>query len=190
MVRDGIAIADLLMVRALDDARPEPGPDGTRRLGPGDWRMFRDIRLEMLRQAPQGFGTTHAEWLKMAPDQIMDWLRGLHLWAVVDGGRVLATAGWRRLAGQVQAHRGQIIAVYATPRARGLGHVKCLLRQIEDEARAAGIRQLELDVGTENADACALYRSAGFGIVGTIPSALGHSGHSGDQHMMIRRLSG
>jgi GNAT superfamily N-acetyltransferase len=188
VILDGVRSDDLFMVRNLRTPRPKPGRDGTRRLGPGDWRLFRDIRFEMLENAPRGFGATLAEWQAKAPDQIVAWLDAISLWAVVRGGRVVATVGWHPLPGAVQAHRGHVIAAYTRPEVRGQGLVAGLLKKVEDDARAEGIVQLELDVGADNAAACAAYTRAGYDIVGTIPGALNHDGHITDQHYMVKRL--
>jgi len=179
---------DLFMVRDLTADVPEPGPDGLRRLHPGDWRAFRKTRLEMLRDAPEAFGSTPEDWAAKAPDEVMDWLDRIHLWAVVESGRVIATAGWHRVGGAITRHRGHVICVYTTPEARGRGLSVTLLDQIAAEARALGVVQLEIDVGVDNAAARAAYRAAGFGQIGTIPRCLNHDGHVQDQYSMIRRL--
>lgn len=189
VIHDGTARDDLFMVCDLTAELPAPGPDGIRRLHPGDWRAFRDTRLEMLQEAPEGFGSTHAEWAAKAPDEVMDWLGKIHLWAVVEGGRVVATAGWHRAGGAVTRHRGHVIAVYTTPQARGRRLSRALLDRIADEAREAGIMQLELDVGAENAAAIAAYRAAGYEVTGTIPNCLNHDGYIHDQHFMVRPLT-
>ncbi|ABD55801.1 GNAT family N-acetyltransferase [Jannaschia sp. CCS1] len=188
VIQDGTARDDLFMVRDLTVDLPVRGPDGLRRLHAGDWRIFRNIRLEMLRDAPTCFGSTLADWSALAPDEIRDWLTSIHLWAAVEGGVVVATAGWHALGGAVQAHRGHVIAVYTTPRARGSGLSAQLLTRVEEDARAQGISQLELDVGVENAPAIAAYDAAGYNVVGTIPNCLNHDGHIHDQHLMVRTL--
>ncbi|MBY4892730.1 GNAT family N-acetyltransferase [Rhodobacteraceae bacterium N5(2021)] len=180
---------DLFMVRDLTAALPVRGPDGLRRLHAGDWRIFRAIRLEMLRDAPRGFGMTAAEFEAKAADEIITWIEKTYLWAVVEGGRVVATAGWYPMPGAVQAHRGHVVAVYTTPAARGRGLAGQLLTQLASDARAQGKIQLELDVGAENTAAIALYEAAGYRTVGTIPNCLNHAGHIHDQHLMICPLT-
>ncbi len=188
VIQDGVPIDDLFMVRDLTRDLLEPGPDGMRRLTPGDWRAFRSIRLEMLEQAPTGFGSTHAEWAEKAPDQIMAWLEEIHLWAVVEGGSIRATTGWHPMGGAVTRHRGHVIAVYTTPDARGRGLAAQLLTAVADDARAHGAIQLELDVGAENTAARAAYSAAGYREVGSIPRALNHGGHIHDQLYMVLPL--
>ncbi len=189
VIQDGAYIDDFFMVCDLTIDRPEPGSDGLRRLGPGDWRVFRTIRLEMLQEAPEFFGSTHAEWAEKTPDQIMAWLENIHLFAQVSGGRALATAGWYRKPGAVQAHRAGVIAVYTTPEARGRGLASALLSALEDDARANNITQLELSVGDNNPAARAAYAASGYKLIGTIPQALNYSGTLVDQHEMAKPLT-
>lgn len=188
VMQDGEAHDDLFMVRDLGEGAPVPGGDGIRRLGPGDWRAFRKIRLEMLLDAPEAFGSTHADWAAKAPDQVMTWLRDIHLWAVVESGRVVATAGWHRLGGPIAGHRGHVIAVYTTPEARGRGLCLALLERVAAEAAEIGLHQLELDVGVGNAPALAAYRAAGYAVTGTVPAAMCHGGTLQDLHGMVRQL--
>lgn len=189
VIQDGAPRDDLFMVCDLTIDPPVRGPDGLRRLHAGDWRIFRDIRLEMLQKAPRGFGMTAAEFEVMAADEIIAWIAKTNLWAVVEGGRVAATAGWYPMPGAVQAHRGHVFAVYTTPPARGRGFAAQLLAQLATDARVQGKTQLELDVGTENAAAIALYEAAGYRTTGTIPNCLNHAGHIHDQHLMVCPLT-
>ncbi|MBF9043701.1 GNAT family N-acetyltransferase [Rhodobacterales bacterium HKCCE4037] len=189
IIQNGTAIDDLLMVRDLTADLPQPGPDGLRRLGPGDWRAFRDVRLEMLLNAPRSFGSTHADWAKKAPDEIMNWLETIHLWAEIGDGRVLSCAGWSAGLGAVVSHRGTVIAVYTRPEVRGRGLANSVLAALEDDARAHGVTQLELSVGLDNAAAQATYEGCGYRRMGTIPDALNYSGNLVDQYEMVKTIA-
>ncbi|UWQ94599.1 GNAT family N-acetyltransferase [Rhodobacteraceae bacterium M385] len=189
VIQNGTPQDDLLMVRDLTEAIAQPGPDGLRRLGPGDWRMYRAIRLEMLEKEPMGFGMTAAEFAAMQPDEILPWMAKSNIWAVVKDGAILATAAWFTMPGAVQAHRGHVVAVYTTQAARGRGLARKLLAEIAAEAQAQGKMQLELDVGAENTAAIKAYEAAGYRIAATIPNCLNHGGHIHDQHLMIRPLN-
>lgn len=39
------------------------------RVGPDDWREFREVRLASLLDAPNAFGSRHADWLDAAPER-------------------------------------------------------------------------------------------------------------------------
>lgn len=185
VIQGGEPRDDLFMVCDLTADRPVRGPDGLRRLHAGDWRIFRDIRLEMLQKAPRGFGMTAVEFAALGADEVIAWMTKTNLWAVVEAGRVVATAGWFPMPGTVQAHRGHVVAVYTAPPARGRGLAAQLLSAVANEARSEGKTQLELDVASENAAAIAVYEAAGYRITGTIPNCLNHDGHIHDQLLMV-----
>lgn len=189
VIHDGVPQDDLFMTCDLTVGLPARGPDGMRRLHAGDWRIFRAIRLEMLEKSPRGFGATRAEWAVKAPDEIIKWLSDIHLWAVVEGGRVVATVGWHPLQGAVVKHRGHVVAIYTAPHVRGRGLAAQLLARVADDARARGIAQLELDVGAENAGAIRVYEAAGYSVIGSIPNCLNHDGYIHDQFYMVCPLN-
>ncbi len=56
----------------------------------------------------------------------------------------------------------EVKRMYTRPAARGRGVATALLRRIEDEIRAAGIRVLRLETGHYQPEAIGLYESAGF----------------------------
>lgn len=190
VIRGGLATDDLLLVRMLDAvAADAPGGDGLRRLDPGDWRLFRDVRLAMLRDTPRAFGSTEAEWSAKAPSEIADWLDAIRVWAVVEAGRALSCAGWHQTGGEISRHRGYIIAVFTRPEARGRGLMRRVLAAIEGDARALGVTQLELDVATHGVAARAAYAAAGFVETGLMPNAMQHDGQFSDMLTMCKPLS-
>lgn len=82
---------------------------------------------------------------------------GLFLVGYSDGVAVVS-GGWR-------AHNGAVAEVkrmYVALAARGRGYGKAMLAELERTAGAAGHRQLILATGTKNAEALAMYRSAGY----------------------------
>lgn len=56
----------------------------------------------------------------------------------------------------------EVKRVYARPAARGRGVAKALIARVEKEARAAGLRSLRLETGTEQQAAIGLYERLGF----------------------------
>jgi ribosomal protein S18 acetylase RimI-like enzyme len=66
-------------------------------------------------------------------------------------------------------HRGRdafVDELYVRPEQRGAGLGRALLRALEDEARAAGVRKLHLEVERDNPSARALYVAEGFAPTG------------------------
>jgi putative acetyltransferase len=56
----------------------------------------------------------------------------------------------------------EVKRMYTRPPARGRGVAKALLRQIEDEARSAGVPVLQIETGIRQHEAIGLYQAAGF----------------------------
>jgi ribosomal protein S18 acetylase RimI-like enzyme len=80
--------------------------------------------------------------------------------ALVRGGRVDD-----RLMPRVPADSLYVLSLCVAPERRGLGVGKALLELAADEARAAGMRAVALDVASQNEGAIRLYRREGFEVV-------------------------
>ena len=78
------------------------------------------------------------------------------------------------------------IGVLATHQGRGIG--RALMARLEDWARSAGIRRLQLPVVTTNEPAIALYRQSGFAVEGTLRESVRVDGRYVDQYMMAKLL--
>lgn len=57
---------------------------------------------------------------------------------------------------------GEVKSMFVDPAARGSGAAKALMRQLEDEARKAGLAWMRLESGDTLVAAHALYRASGF----------------------------
>ncbi|MEO7234253.1 MAG: GNAT family N-acetyltransferase [Lapillicoccus sp.] len=135
------------------------------RVRPDDWRAHRDLRLEMLQDAPDAYWTQYAD--------------------VVD----LDEAAWRsRIAAQHHLHAHAdghpvgsvglfpdpdeapdtltLVAMYVPPRARGRGVGERLVQAVLDEAVARGCGRVVLEVTSGNDPALALYERMGFRLTG------------------------
>lgn len=82
---------------------------------------------------------------------------GTFLVAELDG--VAVGCGGLRL---LQDGVGEVKRMYVDPAARGRGVARALLRGLLDHARAQGLRRVQLETGTEQPEAMALYASEGF----------------------------
>jgi len=94
---------------------------------------------------------------------------GLLLVALLDGVAV-AMGGWRRMPHELGEDIAEIKRMYVRPSARRRGLARAILREVEDTARAAGIRRLVLNTGPEQPEAIALYLADGY----TITEPFGH----------------
>ena len=86
--------------------------------------------------------------------------KGLFLVAEQDG----AAVGY--VGCQTVLDEGYITNVAVSPDARRQGIARALIAKLTDEARAAGLAFVTLEVRASNAPAIALYEGAGFGRVG------------------------
>jgi ribosomal protein S18 acetylase RimI-like enzyme len=141
-------------------------PPVVTRFAPSDWRSYRDLRLRALADSPDAFASTlDAE--RTRPDA--EWARRLELAAagstdlplVARVGGPPAGLAWGRLDAHLPgvAHLYQ---VWVAPEFRGRGVGRMLLDAVIQWARAAGARELVLDVTRGDTPATRLYLRAGF----------------------------
>jgi len=140
-----------------------------RTLHPDDWPIYRDLRLCALADAPDAFGSTHAEesqrtddiWAaRLAAPALGSHLQGWPFAAEVDGTPV--GLAWVRMEGAV----AWLYQVWVAPEARGRGVGAALLDAAIGWARARKATALHLDVTAGGGAAARLYRRMGFVDVG------------------------
>lgn len=93
--------------------------------------------------------------------------RGVYLVGYDPAGRPVASGAWRALDADPAdpARRdgdAEIKRMYVVPDARGDGHARTVLAELERTAAAAGRHRMILETGTEQPAAMALYRSCGY----------------------------
>ncbi|MFD5316205.1 GNAT family N-acetyltransferase [Streptomyces sp. NPDC127098] len=95
--------------------------------------------------------------------------RGLYLLAYDERDRPIATGGWRSQdAASEEGYAdgdAEIKRMFVVREARGRGLSRIILARLEEDARAAGRKRMVLETGTEQPEAIALYRSAGYVLV-------------------------
>jgi RimJ/RimL family protein N-acetyltransferase len=158
-------------------------------LNPDDFEIFKRIRLEALRAAPEALASSASDWERL-PDE--EWRRRLTANPVVvsiRGEEPVGIMGLMRQQGSKMAHRATIIMVYLRDSERGGGQAVAMLDLLLDHARASGIRQVELAVSAENPAAIRFYQREGFHEIGCIPAGFLHEGREIDEIVMARRLT-
>jgi ribosomal protein S18 acetylase RimI-like enzyme len=137
-----------------------------RRFAPGEWRMYRDLRLRALSDSPDSFGSTYE---REAVRGDADWQARLR-----EGSRSDAQLPLVALAGEVPiglawARRDEhdpgvahLFQVWVAPSHRGRGAGRLLTDTVIAWARGLGIATLRLGVTASHPAAGELYRSAGF----------------------------
>lgn len=158
-------------------------------LDPDDFEIFKRIRLEALRAAPEAFASSAAEWENLPGEE---WRRRLMNNPVVvsfRGGEPAGIMGLMRQQASKMVHRATVVMVYLRDSERGGEYAVGMLNLLLDHARALGIRQVELAVSAENLAAMRFYQREGFHEIGCIPAGFLHEGREIDEIVMARRLT-
>jgi ribosomal protein S18 acetylase RimI-like enzyme len=131
----------------------------TRRGEPDDWPVYRDIRLRMLRESPNAYGSSYAYEVGFAEPQWRQRAGNPLLFLAVDErDEVVGTAaGLTETDGTVQ-----VVAMYVSPEARGQGCAEQLLDAVALAARQRGSSRLVLHVTAGNRAASRCYARYGF----------------------------
>jgi GNAT superfamily N-acetyltransferase len=137
-------------------------------IGVDDWRLWRDVRLEALREAPHAFSSTFADW-QGEGDTEMRWRARLssvpfNVVAYVNGeasGMVSGTAA-------DQDGTSELISMWVAPIARGQGVGDSLVAAVVQWARGQRAVKITLPVFESNEHAQVLYRRHGFVDAGAI----------------------
>ena len=131
-----------------------------RRARAEDWRPLRAIRLQSLREAPYAFGSTLQRELEFSEDTWRQRAGGNLGFLAWSGDLVVGTA--TGLSDATEPGCVRLVAMYVSPEVRGSGCAFLLLDAVAEAARAAGARQLVLDVTDVNPVATRCYSRYGF----------------------------
>jgi ribosomal protein S18 acetylase RimI-like enzyme len=130
-------------------------------LKPEDWRLFREVRLEALREAPYAFSATLSDWQGPA-DAEERWRNRLsnvrfNVIASLNGtpaGMISATA--------IDDQRIELLSTWVAPWARGQGIADALVNEVRRWANDQGCVYVVLGVYPSNSHAIRLYERSGF----------------------------
>lgn len=161
-----------------------PSPFSVVRLTEGDWESHRELRLEMLLQAPDAFWTRYEDMVERPEEAWRAAIRATPtLQARAGDGTAVGTLTVVR-TDAVAATQGElppgdalVVAVYVRPVARGHGVGDLLLQEAERIARTdLRATRVMLHVHEHNAPALALYARNGYELTG---GALTHPDRGG-----------
>lgn len=134
-----------------------------RRVGPDEAEAWRTIRIEALTGAPDAFAARLADWQDRPLADFAAQLTANPTFLAFDGDDPIACIAWMRDIADVA--RGWIGGVYVADRMRGRGAAQALISAALDDAKAAGITEMWLEVRAGNAPAQRAYEQAGFAVI-------------------------
>jgi ribosomal protein S18 acetylase RimI-like enzyme len=158
-----------------------------RLLVPADAALYRDVRLEGLKQNPEAFGSAFDFESDKPPSWFAERIAGSEIFGAFVEGQLLGVAGYRQFDGPKQRHKGLLWGMYVRGVARKLGLGKRLVAAVIAHA-ADRIEQLGLTVVVENLAAQRLYSKLGFVEYGREKHALKQDGRYYDEILMVRFL--
>lgn len=142
-----------------------------------EWQAYRALRLEALSEAPQAFGSTYLDQV----DKLETfWQARLEAAARGEDSCLLFARMGERLVGMMGAFRetagtdmAEIVSVYVSPSARGLGVGARLMEAILETLQRWGVRRARLGVNIEQTAAVRLYQRFGFREVERVRHTMG-----------------
>ncbi len=143
---------------------PDAAPT-IRRIRADEWRLWRDVRLRMLREEASHFGTRWEDASREPDERWQAWTEEAArgdtrvLFAAEQGGRVVGVVGAFL---RVDPREAQLISMWVDPATRGQGIAERLIRAVAEWARSRGCDDVYLFVQEPNVRARRLYERAGF----------------------------
>ena len=163
-------------------------PPQIRLLVGADAALYRDVRLEGLKQSPEAFGSVFEFECEKPPSWFEARIAQSEIFGAFSGGELQGIAGYRVQDGPKENHKGLLWGMYVRPAARNSGLGRLLVEAVVK--RASGhVELLQLTVVSENLAARRLYESLGFAEYGHEARALKHNGRYYDEILMVRFLA-
>ena len=135
-----------------------------------DWPVYREVRLQALKDSPQAFGGT---WQQEALLPEQDWSTRAIASESGQSGRgffainkdEVCGLAWCQISDS-NPHVANIYALWTAPSVRGQGAGRALLEKCIAWANNKGVRHIRLSVTQDESPAMQLYKSKGFCTVG------------------------
>ena len=132
-----------------------------RRLQSIDGDLYREIRLEALRQNPEAFSSTFDYEAMQGPAWFANRLARSAVFGAFLDGTLVGIASFYVEADPKETHKGTLAGMYVRPAARRAGIGRRLVEVILEHARGS-VELVRLAVVTNNRTALQLYRRLGF----------------------------
>lgn len=162
-----------------------------RQLHHDDAEAYFALRLEALQINPEAFGSSYEEEkdypLSRTQSRLSD--PASYVYGAFVEKDLVGVVTLMRETKIKMSHRANIYAVYVTPKRRGKGVAKQLLKATIEKSRdLQGIEQVYLAVVAENTAAKKVYRAFGFETYGIDRKAIKINGKYYDEELMVLYL--
>lgn len=154
-----------------------------RKLNRDDWQIYKDLRLQMLREEPQAYSQTLDELSKRSDEDWKDKTGSDNmaiLMAFVDG----KSAG---MSGLFYEERDVVAiwGVFVKKEFRGMGLGKRLMEEIEKEIKKdKGVKNIQVSVTSSQTTALELYKKLGFREIKRFKNKTRHNGALYDEILL------
>ncbi|KHF38804.1 GNAT family N-acetyltransferase [Halalkalibacter okhensis] len=161
-----------------------------RKLESKDANLFREIRLQALKQVPEAFAASYEEEFQEGISFFESKLLNKEVFFGLfkEEDKLVGIISLSRSTLLKMQHKAAIGSVFITKEARGKGFGKKLFTHVMEKAQAEGIEQLQLVVAAHNDKAKQLYESLGFQLFGLEKRALKVNGEYIDEEYMMKIL--
>jgi len=151
--------------------------------------QWQSLRLEGVRDFPVGFMVTEQEAATTSLERAADILAAGSTRGVFTNEILAGFCGFRRSQLERLRHRAELGPFFVAARFQGRGAAGVLMSGVIEEARAAGVEQLELFVDTENTRAIRFYQRFGFQQAARFIDSVRIDGHSHNDYFMTLRIA-
>lgn len=153
-----------------------------RLLTSADAAAWRNLRIAMLRDAPESF---HADLSEVETRSDQEWRASIRplpdaLFGLVREGELVGSAGFYTEKRRKLAHKGCLMAVYVVPELRGQGWGRKLVRAVIEHAR----EHVDVLLTGASVAGAPVYRAEGFETFGIERDASRVNGKSIDDELM------
>ncbi|WP_369901098.1 N-acetyltransferase family protein [Bacillus manliponensis] len=154
-----------------------------------DAEIYLELRVEGLKQNPEAFSSSYEDIINKEDPieykaQILAQDENYTLGAFKEN-QLIGVATLETKPYVKQEHKAKIGSVYVSPKARGLGAGKSLIKACIELAKKLDVEQIMLDVVVGNDGAKKLYESLGFKTFGVQERSLKYNGQYWDEEHMV-----
>lgn len=161
------------------------------KLNSSDWKQYKEIRLNALKQNPESFGDSCEESMLLSNNEWKKEFEDSKSFILVGSKNKLAIAmaGAYQEDGEKMKHVAYVWGVYVKKEFRGQGIGKKIMEALLAEiTKNKQIEKVDLNVNTLQHSAVKLYEKLGFEIAGTLHKEMKIDGKYFDEYFMEKFL--